>query len=110
MNKFISYDDELEYLSALLLVHNHNRDVYTQKKIVALISDWFDENSSFIAHLDIGLHQTINNILDDGIITDEECDTLTAYVKQYLRSHKQIDYMAYKTTIIPCRENENYIK
>ena len=96
MDEFTTYDDELEYLSALLLVHNHNNDDYIQKKIVDLISDWFGKHSPFIARLDIELHRTINDILDDGIITDEETEIIIEYIKRYLRSHEYVDFATLK--------------
>ena len=96
MIEFTTYDDEIEYLSALLLVHNHNDDEYVQNKIVNLISDWFDEHAQNIGILDIKLYKAINNMLDDGVITEEENDTIIAYINQYLRSHKHINYATFK--------------
>lgn len=97
MYGFENFDEELEYVLQLLNAHEHAITEQAQNKIVDLISDWFDENAVYVGQLDQNLYKEINRILDDGVITDEEHDTLTAYIKAYLRSHKKIDYEEYKT-------------
>lgn len=96
MHGFENFDEELEYVLQLLNAHEHAVTDQAQNKIVDLISDWYDENAVYVAQLDRNLHQEINHILDDGIITDEEHDTLTHYIVDYLKTHKHFDYVTYK--------------
>lgn len=95
MNRNKTFDDELKVLLDMFEAHNDAND--SEKfNLVEEISDWFDENAVYISHLDIGLHQEINKILDDGVITDEEYDTIAAYLHDYLNAHKDFDYISYK--------------
>ena len=60
------------------------------------ISDWFDENAVYIGAVDNDLRQAISLILDDGIITDEEYDTLTHFIMDHINTHKKFDYATYR--------------
>lgn len=95
MNDFKTFDDELNLLLDLLDFHSVAEES-EKDELVNDIQDWFDNNAVYLTQLDIGLHQEINRILDDGIITDEEHDTLMAYIIDYLNSHIRIDYNSYK--------------
>lgn len=95
MEKSKTFDDELKALLKLLDTHSAVPDEW-KDDFVRDITDWFEENAVYISRLDIGLHQEINRILDDGIITEEETDTLTAYIIDFLSTHKHFDYDTYK--------------
>lgn len=95
MKKQKTFDDELKILLEMLNSHNIVPDDI-KENFVRYITDWFDENSVYLSQLDLGLHQEINHILDDGVITDEEHDTLTHYIVDYLKTHKHFDYATYK--------------
>lgn len=96
MYGFENFDEELEYVLQLFKAHNHADTEQAKDKIVGLISDWYDENAVYVAQLDGHLHQEINRILDDGVITDEEHDTLVSYIFDYLETHIHFDYATYK--------------
>ncbi len=96
MYSFENFDEELEYVLQLLNAHGHANSEQAQNRIIDLISDWFDENAVYIGQLDKHLYGEINRILDDGVITDEEYDTLTHYIIEYLDSHTHFDFEAYK--------------
>lgn len=95
MEKQKTFDDELQLLLDMLDIY-YAVDESEKDDFVSDIQDWFDENAVYLATLDLGLHQEINHILEDGIITDEEYDTLTHYIIDYLNSHKHFDYKVYK--------------
>lgn len=95
MEKQKTFDDELQLLLDLLAFHNVADDE-EKDGFVSDITDWFDTNAVYLTALDLGLHQEINRILDDGVITDEEYDTLTHYIIDYLNSHIHFDFETYK--------------
>lgn len=95
MERQKTFDDELKLLLEMLMVHSIADDDW-KKDFFLDIADWFDTNALYLSALDLGLHQEINHILEDGIITDEENDTLTDYISKYLNSHVHFDYATYK--------------
>lgn len=90
-----TFDDELRELLKMLDFHK-NADNDEKDDFVRDISDWFDYNAVYVGGLDTGLYQAINKILDDGVITDEEYDTIVSYIDAYLDTHKRFDYKSYK--------------
>ena len=90
-----TFDDELRLLLDMLDFHSIAPEE-EKDEFVNDISDWFDNNAVCLTALDLGLHQEINHILEDGVITDEEHDTLMAYIIDYLNTHKHFDYATYK--------------
>ncbi len=98
MENLDNYDEELDYFLALLKVYNRTESEIVKDNTMTLISNWFDDNAIYIAHLDITLHQQINQILDDGTITDEEYDALNDYITIYLQSHQKQDFAKIKET------------
>lgn len=90
-----TFDDELKLLLDMLSFHSVAEE-NEKADFVDDIADWFDNNAVYLTALDLGLHQEINHILEDGVITDEEYDTLISYITDYLTTHKCFDYATYK--------------
>ena len=86
-----SFDDEWKSFLELLFYYHGAGDDW-KEEFLSEISDWFDENAVYIGAVDIDLYQAISRILDDGIITDEEYDTLTHFIMDHINTHKKFDY------------------
>ncbi len=89
-----SFDDELKVFLEMLFVY-HLADDDWKDDFLSDIADWFDENAVYISAVDIGLHQAISHILEDGIITDEENETLIHFIMDHINTHDHFDYKTY---------------
>lgn len=94
MDRNKSFDDEWKSFLELLFYY-HVADDDWKKDFLTDISDWFDENAVYVGAADINLHQAISHILDDGMITDEEYDTLTHFIMDHINTHEKFDYKTY---------------